>query len=206
MQAQTKVSSMLKGFDFGTRTEAARKFLANEHVCNAVDAIVPADIVGKVGKTGTLRAIRMVAFIVTGDYGSGSAKGTGAFCVNTALAASMLILASESGRIEYSQVHRIAGILREGRNNDQIKGVSKARLNAVIGLGGTAGTVAAQVSSLLGSNGLFTRLGLVAKTDKSGIVINREEVEKSALLTAYGLALQKMSDGALRLIAERSGE
>ncbi len=167
------------------------KRLHDENVVNTCAALCNEAQAQAMNQKARKRFVQAVSFAVKGNNAD--------FDAVTALVISALILA-KGETVHFSQLHALAGLHREGVENDSIKGVSKSRLNRFLGLGGTAGTITSKVSRSVGKGGLLTALGLVTKSDKHTVTIDRKAVDASPFVLAYAVRLSGMTDGQLALI------
>lgn len=177
----------------------AAEFAAHFDVKGFEDALIQCGIteahVDRMNQKARRHVLNAVRFIMSSDV---------KFCTaTTALVVSAIVLAKQQN-IVYAQIHAIMGLHREGAVDDAIKGVSKARLNRFLGLGGAAGTITARTSSSTGKCGFLTALGIVSKSDKHSITVNRDALQNSAFLTAYAVRLSGMTDGAFSLLEAKS--
>lgn len=171
-----------------------QKRLNNETVANTCAALCSEAQAQAMNQKARKRFVQAVSFAVRGNNDD--------FDAVSALVVSSLVLA-KGDKVHFSQLHALAGLHKEGVENDAIKGVSKSKLNKFLGLGGTAGTITSKVSRSVGKGGLLTALGLVVKSDKHSVTIDRKAVDASPFVLAYAVRLSNMTAGQFELITSK---
>ena len=179
----------------GTDRPFIEKRLSNQHVAAGFDALVSGSQVANMKQKGIKRIVQCISFCVTGDMKD--------FDPVSGLVCAAIALTGESEKVEFSRLHALCGIHREGRESAALQGVSKARLNKFLSLGGSAGTVSSKVSRTVGEAGFLTALGLVLKSDKTSFVVDKNARDSSAFLIAYASALARMTDGQFKIVTDK---
>lgn len=113
---------------------------------------------------------------------------------NASIGAVFALACTSSKELTQQQVHFIAGIMREGRDVRPVDGVKKSTINKFLGLGGTSGTVSAQVSTLCKEKGIFSILGFNTVVGKGRFIFNLAKRDSCAFLQAYVKALDLLTD------------
>lgn len=188
-----KASNILKGFDFGSRTARALSLLENEAVSAQVDALMSGDQAKAcTNKAGTFRFVECCAFIAQ--------KTTDRISAVHAVAIAALASAKQE-KFSFADLHHVAGAqMREGTEAQAIKGVSKARLNKLIGACPDLGTVSSRVSNCMGKNGFLSVLGVCSKEGAQSVrVLNAG----APFVVAYVQALNSLSDGQFSSVLEK---
>ena len=137
---------------------------------------------------GVKRFTQAVNFALNGNVSD--------FDVVTAYMVSAVIL-TKANNVSFKDAHFLCGLNKDDSQN--IRGVSRSKLNRFLGNAGTAGTITSKVSRTTGKGGFFTALNITNKSDKHSFTLT-DSAKTNPLLLAYAKQLENMTDGQFSLI------
>ena len=140
---------------------------------------------------GVKRFVQAVNFALNGNVSD--------FDVVTAYMVSAVIL-TKANNVSFKDAHFLCGLNKDDSQN--IRGVSRSKLNKFLGNAGTAGTITSKVSRTTGKGGFFTALNITNKSDKHSFTLT-DSAKTNALLLAYAKQLENMTDGQFALIQSK---
>ncbi len=188
------VSALMNPEHLGTDAPRVAKTIARmgQSGVDFLGAMITPSQVERMGQKARMHACFLASFITSG--------GTDlmGFSRAHAFVGACIALLPEGVRVSYADAHYLLGVSNKGAQANPIPGVSRARLMRFLGgSAGATGTITTRVSSTVGKNGLWGALGVTVKGDKHGFTV---ESRAPGFLVAYALALEQMTDGALRLL------
>lgn len=190
-QYKSDAANVLKFFAPEYNPKANPEILARR--AEVFNTLIPAEVAQKMtDQKVTKRVLRMVAMIDEALNSKGEITDT--YLEKNAAIASAIMLTATTSSIEQTQARFVAGISKECDSDRTIKGVSKAKINRFVGLGGRAGTVSAQISTMFKDKGIFSLLGVLQVVGKGKVEIDLAKRDACAFLQAYGVALDKVRD------------
>ncbi|UBM12785.1 hypothetical protein [Cupriavidus metallidurans] len=187
MQNQIALIETLKSLSLGTDAARTLKLAQHEATAALATQYASADTLRAMKQKGVMRFMQACAFIASGDVK--------AYDRGTAVVMSVVAL-SEDKDISFASLQFVAGKVTEDAK--LIGGVSKQRIVKHIGKVGTVKTIESKVSRTVGKGGFLSALGVTTKSSGHGFTL-ADSAKQNAFVIAYAQALNKMTDGALKL-------
>jgi len=132
-----------------------------------------------------VHTVRMGRWIASQGLDFGKFDRATAFCA-------AVIANTSAPRVCYADLHYVCG--GRGENTSPIGGVSRAKLQAIIGrYTNNMGTISAQCARTVGKHGIFTGLNVTNKTDVHGFAVTPEG-RNHPFLIALAVTLNGLSD------------
>lgn len=169
------------------------KALYSQACIDTLGAFVTPEQAGKLTQKQRLTVARVVEFIVSGS--------TSGYMRESAILGAMLALMPEDTRIAFADAQVTMG-LQGDQFTRPVPGVSRQRMMRFFGSKPAAGTVLTRLSQM---RGMWDVMGVTEKGDAHGFSVKKGG-KGNALLTAYAVALEQMTDGALALLTKDKGE
>lgn len=188
MQSQAQLIDTLKTLSLGTDLGRTLKFAEHEATASLAVQYASAETLRAMKQKGVMRFMQACAFIASGDVK--------AYDRGTAYVMSVVALSVDKD-ISFASLQFVAGKVTE--NAKLIGGVSKQRLSKHLkGSVGTIKTIESKVSRSVGKGGFLSALGVTTKSSGHGFTV-ADNAKQNPFVIAYAQALDKMTDGALKL-------
>lgn len=187
MQNQTALLNVLNSLSLGTDASRCKRFAEREPVAELACKFATENDLRAMKQKGVMRFLQACEFIASGDVK--------AYDRGTAVVMSVIALTQDKD-ISFASLQFVAGKVTEDAK--LIGGVSKQRIAKHIGKVGTIKTIESKISRSVGKGGFLTALGITAKSSGHGFTV-ADNARQHAFTVAYAQALNKMTDGALRL-------
>lgn len=178
-----------------TRTDAKpiSRALYNQAAIDTLGAFVTPEEAAKLTQKQRLTVARIVEFIVSGS--------TSGYMRESAILGAMLALMPEETRVAFADAQHTMG-MQGDQFTRPVPGVSRQRMVRFFGRKSAAGTILTRLSQM---RGMWDVLGVTHKGDAHGFEVKKGGKGR-ALLVAYALALEQMTDGQLALLNKDKDE